>query len=355
MKKTKKSTSGIELLDDDEKEKTENGGEDLEAPVKKGIKDYFNDFVSVIEKFKFPQNGEFNLNISKNDREILKLIYDKKGFQNYLLKRDNLRILKRTLRMIEVELTVDHINMLIVLFFLKNKKGNLAFETFFDSFLKNKLKFDDKRHVHIIHILMAQNGYKSKYINKQIKNSHDILLNDNYGKYLMVLSKNYKPVAEYDVLNEPKCYLERICHEHFKKPPYQSNYLFCVKTDYQKIIQRWIKTTSMNKAASDQLKNFVLYRRQKKWDLAFNHLHNLFHETCKGLLHLDDKATVKEIIKSSKIELDDELIINKFYNRRNFNLISHPSQKNVPAEKVNKKDLIYFENKILSLLLKLMD
>jgi len=66
---------------------------------------------------------------------------------------------------------------------------------------------------------------------------------------------------------------------------------------------------------------------------------------------LPDTATVKDVIKNlSGIGIDDELLIIKFYDRRNFNAVSHPSQKGKPSVKVSESDLLEYEDKVLKLI-----
>jgi len=355
IQKNKKSISGIELIDSDDtkkikKEKQKNEEKRKEA---KPVAEMFNQFIEILKKFQFPQNGEFDFKISKEDRELMKVIYDSEVFQKYLLKPENLIKIQSIIKDVEIELTVDYINMLIVLFFLEQDK-NLIFIKILEDFFTQKFKPDDKRHIHILHVLYAQNNYdKKKLVNKIIKQNHNLLKKDNYGKYLLVLSELETSPEEYHEL-ENNAIFQRILNEYNNSTVYRSGYLFNNNSQYQKIIKLLVSEFVNNKAISDQLKHYVLHRRQKKWDLAFNNFHNIFHEVCKVKFELNDSASVKTVIEKAKnISLNDQLTIDKFYNRRNFNMISHPGQKGIPAEKVNDKDLKYFEESIFEIMQRL--
>lgn len=351
IKANKKSTSGIDLSEKSETldKKTKSLGSKF---ISSDIQITFNNFLGLLSKFKFPKKGTYSMNINKDDFELMKVLFDNKGFQNYILKKENIKKIKDALEKVEVELTVDYINLLIVLYSLK-KKENYEFIYILEEFFKKYFQPDDKRHLHILHVLHAQNSYDKQQINKLIKKNKDKIKYDNYGKYLLLLAEVEIEKMNYHELDNRAIY-NRIGNE-FKQPSvYRTNYLFKNESEYLEFIKILLENFHGNKSISDQLKYYVLYTRQKKWDLAFNCFHNIFHEISKKKFGLDDKANVKNVIEKSKeLSLEDQLIIDKFYNRRNFNLISHPGQKGIPSEKVNHKDLNEFEIKILLIIMKL--
>lgn len=354
IEENKKSISGIELSDPESHKEEE--VEESKVPevlkIRPQVEVIFNKFIEMLKKFKFPDNGEFDFKISKDDRELMKVIYDSDVFQKYLLKPENTVLISDAIKNLEIELTVDYINMLIVLYFIK-KDGDYLFINILEGFFSKYFKAEDKRHLHILHVLHAQNSYDKKLINKIIRANKTVIEADNYGKYLLLLADVIKSVDKYYELDNNAIF-QRISNEYLNSTVYQTGYLFNNDSNYQAVLKILVKDFAGNKAISDQLKNYVLHRRQKKWDLAFNNFHNIFHEICKTKFELPDHATVKTVIEKAKsLNLKDQLTIDKFYNRRNFNLISHPGQKGIPAEKVNDKDLKYFEEKILEIIIKL--
>lgn len=344
----KKNTSGIVLYEEENK---------IKENKKKGhkIDEKFLDFNNVIEKFIFSDVEEFVLNISKDDRENLKLIYNEK-FQKFLLKKDISKKVIKTLKNVEIELTVDFINMLIVLFLIKDKKRGFIYRQPIDVFLDKNFNPSDKRHIHIVHILIAQTAIDSNIVFNKINKIKRNLLKDSYGKYLLTFANSIVLNQQRYSIYEESCFFARLNNE-YNTPKVQShsNYLYSRSNDkYESLISAIIRKKMVNSSTVEQLKNYVMYRRIKKWDLSFNHFHNFFHEICKNSLELSDNATVKNISSNNIFNLSEQLIINKFYSRRNFNSISHPSQNDMPSEKVDKEDLMHFEKKVYRIIIKLL-
>ncbi|WP_405370969.1 hypothetical protein [Nonlabens sp. Asnod2-A12] len=351
LKLNKKNTSGFHLVDEeksiDEKVKV--------SDSKFLINDKFDEFNIAIKKFIFSEEDEFRLKITKDDRENFKLIFNEK-FQKFLLKKDVSKQLIKTLENVEIVLTVDYINLLIVLFLIKNKSGKYLYRKPIDNFLKNNFNPFDKRHIHIVHILIAQKALDNKIIYDQINRIKAELLQDNYGKYLVTFVKENEIEIPYTKLYDETCFFARLNNEYrIPKVQSQSNYLYSRKSDkYEYLIDLLIKKDIVCNSIVEQIKYYISYRRLKKWDLAFNHFHNFFHEMCKKSMKLSDKSTVKNIISYSAFSLKDQLTIGKFYSRRNFNSISHPSQNDVPSEKVNKNSLVEYEKLIVEVSIKLL-
>lgn len=351
IKENKKSISGIEL-------KEEGEGDNLESEnsnLTKTLDEVYNEFKSVLTKFKFPNSSDYNISITKEEREILKMILSNKSLQDFVLKPNNKEEIISILKDIDLELIVDYINILIVLFYLKEKKGGgYPFKKFIEDYITKGVKLNDKRRIHIIHILLAQKDIDNSEILKLIVQNKEFLLKDNYGKYLLYFTENFHLEENYDAFSENSIYF-RLGHEKVVKKPFLKSYLYNKHNVYQSVIKQLSQHHSGDKAISDQLKHYVIYRRQKKWDLAFNHFHNLFHQIVKKTFILNDQSSIKEIIeKADKLNLEEQLDLDKFYNRRNFNMISHPSQKEQPAEKVSIKDLEYFETKIFAIINKIL-
>ena len=351
IEENKKSISGLELKSDDvsqEKSKNENE-ENL-----KTLEEIYDDFKFVLSKFKFPSIEKYNVSINKDEREILKMILSNKRLQDLVLIKGNQKEIVDILKCVDLELIVDYINILIVLFYLKDKKKQYPFKKFIEDYITKGVKLNDKRRIHIIHILLAQKDIDKQEILKLILRNKVELQKDNYGKYLLYFTEDIKLEINYDPFSENAVY-HRLGYEKVEKEPFRKSYLYNKNNIYQNVLKHLIQSYSDDKAISDQLKHFIIYRRQKKWDLAFNHFHNLFHQIAKKTYSLSDKSTVKEIIeKAHVLNLEEQLDLDKFYNRRNFNMISHPSQREQPSEKVSNKDLEYFESKIFEIINKIL-
>lgn len=350
IEENKKSISGLEIKNED----VEQNHDFINQNKAKSLNDLYNEFKDVLAKFKFPRNSNYDVLISKEEREKLKTILSNKSLQGYILKSEKKEEIINILKEVDLELIVDYINILIVLFYLKDKKVGYPFKKFIENYIMKGVKLNDKRRIHIIHILLAQKDIEIVQIVKIIESNKNFLLKDNYGKYLLYFTENYHLEDGYNEFSENAIYY-RLGHEKVVKMPYRKNYLYNKKSVYQSVLKKLIQNHSGDKAISDQLKHYVIYRRQKKWDLSFNHFHNLFHQIAKKKYSLNDQASVKDILENAEIlSLEEQLDLDKFYNRRNFNMISHPSQKDQPAEKVSNKDLEYFEKRIIEIINKIL-
>lgn len=349
IEKSKKSISGIELIEKSQKiQKNQGESSAVEIELK------YEEYKQLLLKFQFSNVEEFKLDLKKKDIENLKLIYNK-SFQSYLIKDETSREVSEILKTIEVELTVDFINMLIVLFLLKHKKNGYIFRSPIDTFLNKNFKPNDKRHIQIIHVILAQESIDKEHVFDMIKSFKSELSKDNYGKYLLTFARNHTNIKKVTPLDED-IFFFRLNNEFINSTVQSHNhYLYHLDDQFQLFIKTIIAGKILNQAISDQLKNYVLYRRIKKWDLAFNHFHNLFHEICKLRLNLSDGSKVSNISSNKIFSLEDQLLINKFFSRRNFNSISHPSQNEIASEKVDKLDLFEFETRIIEITIKLLN
>lgn len=308
----------------------------------------FDGLISELNKFKFKE-----FPIKKEDKEKLKIIFDGK-LRDYIFKPDNKKLVIDTINNIDIELTVDYINILIILFTLSKKnETSKPFINPLIQFLHN-MNYADKRHLHILQIALAQNIDFSKIKKEIVKHKENLLL-DDYGKYLVLFltEQESKTKKEIDYLSCNSIY-NRIANEFYY--PKNRGFLFDLDNPYITIINNLLNQYADQDSIVRQIKYYVSSRRNQQWDLAFNYLLGIFHELCKIAHSLDDDAKVPNIIAAldSKITLTDELIIRKFFKRRNANLISHPSQNGIPSIKVDEQELRQYESQILPLINKVL-
>lgn len=302
-------------------------------------------FCLSLEKLAFRPGEKFDLKVSEDDRENLKEIFDS-SFSAFLFKPDNQKLVIGSLGKIDFDLTADHISILATLILLKSKSGQ-PFRGVFESFLKDRLDFNDKRHIHIIFEMLAA-GLPPSKIKKQANTAKTFLSSDNYGKYLaLFIGVGNKPV-------EPSVFT-RICNEFDSAKVSLRTFLFPSKDSFTEMLGGLVKNVdfSSNEAVVQPLKLFVCDYRARRWDTAFNHFHNYFHQLCKSKLSLSDSDSVKVVIdRIENLSLEDELVIMQFYDRRNFNAVSHPSQNGQPAVKVDRQDLTLFMDSVLKIIAK---
>lgn len=330
---------------------------------KEEIEEDFNKFKKVLKRFKFENKIEFDFKLTKEEKDDLKMIFND-NFQDFLFKPKNKEKIKNIIKNLDFELTTNCINILIVLFFL-SKNDTSPFLEYFMEFLNERIDFSDKRHIHIVLTTLAQDIDYSQ-LKEVAKNQKEVLLNDNYGKYLAMFF-NIEPELDNCKLISKEGIYKRIYNEYSTTKNYEENsYIFDLNTSqYIYLVNSIANELKDKEALLNQIKYYVHYKLNKKWDLSFNHFHGLFHEICKIQLDLEEKnPNLNKIINSLNkkseswteyITVKDELNIRKFFKRRNFNLISHPSQNGIASVKVTKKDLEKYVKKILPIIKKILE
>ena len=328
IKRAKKTISSVDDNSDDS------------MMIKDDISTAYKRFKEILTKFKYSHKDSFLFEIKKDEVEDLKIIFDYR-FKSYLLTPKIKRDLIHTLREIDIELLPDHIYILITIFFI-TRHGDMPFVDVFLSYVK-KITRLDKRHIHVLLASLAQDIDK-KSIKKVVCKFKDQLLLDNYGKYLLAFfklcrkEKNANPV------------FKRICKEYEGKK-HRRSFLFEITDDYAFLIEYIIANYRENGSIIRQLKYFIVSKTDRDWDRAFNHFHSMFHELCKVKFKLNDHATVQNVLKKvTNLGIENELLVMKFYDRRNFNLVTHPSRKGIPSVKVSKSDVDFYVAKILSII-----
>lgn len=300
-------------------------------------------FCDSLEKLGFRSGPSFDLQVSEDDRENLKEVFES-SFSSFLLKPANQKLVLKSLGKIDFDLTADHISILATLLLLKSRSGQ-PYRSCFEDFLKTRLDLSDKRHIHIVfEMLMA--GLPVSKVNRYVKAAKSILSADNYGKYLAV----YTGVA--DKPSESSVY-GRLCNEHTTAKVSLRTFLFPSGDAFTLMLSRLATTKDLatNQSIVQPLKLFTSDYCSERWDTAFNHFHNFFHELCKNKLGLKDSDSVNEVIERiAGLSLKDELTIMQFYDRRNFNAVSHPSKDGQPAVKVDRRDLNSFMSRGLKII-----
>lgn len=327
---------------------------DKTTKIESGLKveDCFEYFFQSLKKFKFEEKYDLSFNLEKKDKENLKYIFDRR-FQNFIFKDEIKQKLIGELKETDFELISDYINILIVLFYLENK-GNPKEGPFlkeFNKFLKSLKNINDKRFIHILLVSISTANRKKSYEKLIIKNK-EFLQNDDYGKYLALIYNHNKEINCQPYLIES--IYKRIANEYINKKIPRSKFMFPEnKSLYLEFLDYIIKDFSKEESLIRQLKYFVYNYWTQKWDQSFNYFFNIFQQVFKIKYSLTDDFGINKLIKKLKsIDANDELLIRKFSKRRNFNLISHSSQKGIPSVKVNKNDLDSYLRNIFPIIIR---
>lgn len=325
-----------------------------------GSKDFdkkIDEMIRVIEKYRFTNDEKFKFEITDRDKEKLKIVFDN-SIKEYLKKPEIKQKIRKVLQKIDIELTVSQMNILIALFFIDANNQNIYLDILVDYILKN-LDLKDKRLLHIILLMISQGIDFSEYkkFNRYIDENKKELFKDNYGKYILILKKVVKSNDKINILSDKGIFYQ-INYEFNKKAKYSRKILYDNNTMYNKLILEIANQENIDESIINQMKWYVYNIRNGNLDSAFNHFHNLFHEVCKECFKLKDGDSVEKVInnlyKNDIIENKEEVLIRKFYDRRNFNPVSHPSKNGKASVKISKEILEEFEDEIIEILLKIL-
>ena len=321
------------------------------------IRKKIDEMISVLKKYKFTNDKNFKFHIKDSEKEKLKIIFDSR-IQDYLKKSEVVNQIRSILKNLDLELTVGQMNILIALFFLKSNKKDFYLDILID-YILNNLDLKDKRIIHIILLMISQGVKFEKHTEFSIflKRNMQKLIEDNYGKYILVLENIIKNDENINVLTEEAIF-NQINYEFHKESKYSRNVLATNKTLYKQLITKLSNQEKIDESVINQIKLYVYNYRNSNLDSAFNHFHNIFHEICKEKFKLKDNDSVEKIIellyKENVIRNKEEVLIRKFYDRRNFNPVSHPSKNGKASVKISKEILKEFENGIIEIILKIL-
>ena len=316
------------------------------------------EMIQVIEKYKFTNDDKFKFEITDEDKEKLKIVFDN-NIKKYLEKPEIKQKMRKVLQKLDIELTVSQMNILIALFFIDANDQNIYLDILVN-YILNNLDLKDKRLLHIILLMISQGIDFSEYekLNSYIDENKNELFKDNYGKYILILKKIVKNDETISILSDEGIF-NQINYEFNKKSKYSRKILCENNTMYNNLIVEMAKLQNINESIINQMKWYVYNIRNGNLDSAFNHFHNLFHEVCKEKFKLKDGDTVETVInklyKNDIIENKEEVLIRKFYDRRNFNPVSHPSKNGKASVKISKEILEGFEDEIIEILLKILE
>ena len=110
-----------------------------------------------------------------------------------------------------------------------------------------------------------------------------------------------------------------------------------------------------------QIKMLTLAETEGKYNLAFNHLLNIYHYYCftndpnAGVLKKYNQINVTDFLDSLGLSIKQLNFSMQFFDRRNKNNISHPGEELMESWAVNKKEYFRYKTKLNVLLNKIQD
>lgn len=322
------------------------------------IENKIDEMLEVVKKYRFTNEEKFVFEITDKDKEKLKIVFEE-SVKNYLKKSDIKPKIRELLCKLDIELTVSQMYILIALFFIKDKNTTPYLDILI-GYILNNLDLKDKRLLHIILLMISQGIDFNDYdeFNLYINQNMEELFKDNYGKYILVLKRVIKNDRGANVLTDEGIFYQ-INYEFNKNSKYTRRIMFENNTSYNHLIVELVNKEKINESIINQLKLYVYNIRNGNLDSAFNHFHNIFHEICKEKFKLGDKDSVDTVIsklyKFNIIGNKEDVLIRKFYDRRNFNPVSHPSKNGKASVKISKEILEEFEDEIIETMLKILE
>lgn len=325
-----------------------------DIPVTKKIEKDYEVFKNTLNKFRFNSEDKFKFSLTSQDKENLKLVFDK-NFIMYIQKKEIIEELNEIIKKIDFELTIDNMYVMIIFLFLKQKSNKIYCKSFENNITSN-MDFKDKRTIHIAMLYYTQE-LNLLGLTKEIKKHSSELVKDNYGKYLLILS-NTKQRKDISLLDNNSIY-ENITWRFNSKKKREKRFFGESVIPYNLMVESFMNTENINDAQIQQIKNFVFYYRKEEWNLAYNSFYNFFHETCKIVYnnHEDQyniNNIIKDLNKSGILDQQYNLDLLKFADYRNFNTISHPSKNGKSSIKVSKEILDEYIEKISDLIIRIL-
>jgi hypothetical protein len=254
-------------------------GEKLTSiPVQKEVDIKIEKFCQVLSKYTYSANSEHVMEISKDNKETLKVIYED-SIQKYIFKPEVTAQIQSILAKMDIEIAVDEMNILIILFFLHTVDGTYLFYKTLLDFIENRIDFSDKRVIHIIVLMLSQFIQPvNNEIGRIIESKKHILFLDNYGRYALLLSKKYKRQLSMNIFSEQSIFNE-IAFQSTKKGTCVKNFIEPYDDKHISFIRDILSKNVSDLALNEQIKMYIWSYKKRDWNSAFNYLLNSFDAT----------------------------------------------------------------------------
>ncbi|MGI6340807.1 MAG: hypothetical protein ACOX0B_01205 [Minisyncoccales bacterium] len=315
-------------------------------------------FTEAIKKFAYPDTLTFDNNLIKSkEKEDLKYIFDK-SVKNKLAQILEVKKMIKVLNSIDIELSADQFNILGALFEV-GSKDKKPYGSILDDYFGKNFNPSDKRHIHIM--LIASSVLSNKKSFKNIVDRYKVeLMKDDYGKYLVSyffsVKKNKLDATKYWEINTRV--FERICLEKSEKC---KNFPFITKSfcPHPFKVIFFLDNNNLDSIYT-ALGGYIHEFRFRRWSVAFNKLQMIAHESIKySFKEIKEgdkgKDIIRKVIKGGLlISTYEERDFLNFWERRNFNPVSHGSKNGLTSPEVTYEELIGWEEKISNLINKIL-
>ncbi len=193
-------------------------------------------------------------------------------------------------------------------------------------------------------------GYKS--IKNYLKANFDLKIKKTQNLYLL---EKFIKVDSYDNSLDKLILSSKSKSQYFQLIKRSISKTKEVTTKYLPIGDSIV---SKNNSLGQQIKMMVIAEEEGKYNLAFNHLLNTFHEYCfikdiskkhKSLKNYDVNSVV-EFLTKKRCSIEEVNFVMSFFDRRNKNNISHPGENLMENWVVNKTEYEEYYRQMISLI-----
>ncbi|WP_291127576.1 reverse transcriptase domain-containing protein [Flavobacterium sp. UBA7682] len=276
-------------------------------------KERLEEIKEIIDQLKVDYKLSGKISISTEDSNKLKEIFSK-ALRNYLATSDAKSIVDKMFIGWNPILTLTSSQALIYL--LKHSKENKLLKNFL---IENKeFKLSNPQYLYLLEKYLLSNDHDENF-NNEILNAHE---NNSYLNLIRKMMDKTLVLTSHNDLSISETFLEK----------------------HDTLMQ--------------QIKMLVIAETEGKFNLAFNHLLNIYHYFCFANDSSPSKTTLKNYNQNNVTDYLDSLKLPieylnfsiKFFDRRNKNNISHPGEELMESWVVNREEYTKYKNDLNKLL-----
>jgi len=275
------------------------------------------EILEIIAKLKKDYKNDGKAYIDTDGNNKLNEIFSK-SLKNYVNSSTAITKIEKEFKNWNPLLTLANTSTLM--FLIKQSSANNDFKKYL--FENTESKFTNPQHLFLLEKFLLNNSITTSQKSKIIKSK----INSSYLKLIKKLVDRKFELEEFNSLD----------------------------------IKLSDKILSQNDSLCQQVKMLVLAEIEEKYNLAFNHLLNVFHNYC-FIVDKENKAVQKKYTQPNVTDFLDRLgfsieYINfsiQFFDRRNKNNISHPGEDHMENWVVNKQEYLGYKEKMNELLIQI--
>lgn len=307
----------------------------------------FNKIVSTLNKFKYENHSQFDLDFNNSDRELIKYIFTD-SFMGCLKDTENMMKLGEAFKKVDFDLISPVLSILSKIMLAPvNKTDKIS-----KASAERLLEADDISEKKILEILAYwymsnQNNLKGcaktvNLIGRKIEEKKESLLEDNLGRYIIALYRK-EDIKGIEINTSAVCKSITGTWIGLKKK---------IDEDwYEKFLKKYISSTFVNPQTTMQIVLLVRSIIHGNYDNCINHAFSTLESLSKQKYNVKDNGTINDITsKIANLHLNDEIVLRKLADRRNLNSISHSGKHSKPSLIATKTECYSYLSSTFSLI-----